>query len=284
MYDLYPDALVQAGRVRADSAAARLGAAVTRFALRRCAASVYLGERLRAHAERAYGPSRRTAVIPVGADGEPFKDFPPRPLAPTQRPRILYSGLMGQMHDWETLAEAWTGPEGAELAWAFHASGANYARLRAAAGAPADVVWGGPLADQTWQSAMLEASVALITIAPGAETVVMPSKTYSALVAGQAILAICRRDSDLADLVANHDCGWVVEPGDSADLRRVFGEIIRNPATVLAKRRHAFAAGQGRYDMKPVAELWLRLFAELTGSVGADSGGPTRPATLITPR
>ena len=100
---------------------------------------------------------------------------------------------------------------------------------------------------------MLRAQVALVTIAPGAERVVMPSKTYSALVAGQAILAICRRESDLADLVRQHDCGWVVEPGNPEQLAQTIRLASRSEdpsraerAAVIA-RRYNFADAMAGY-------------------------------------
>ena len=263
LYDLYPEALIQAGKIRPDSWLARRCAAVTRFALRTCAATVFLGDRLRAHAEAAYGPARRAMVIPVGADGLPFQGDPPSTLAAGRLPQILYSGQMGRMHDTDTLAAAWTEAGANGVTWSFQASGAGYVRLRKAAGARPDVTWGGALPEEQWQRAMKQAQVALITIAPGAERVVMPSKTYSALVAGQAILAVCRRASDLADLVHRHDCGWVVEPGDTAGLRQVIGRIAQNPGELAAKRGKAFAAGHQHYDMGSVAETWMELFEAL---------------------
>jgi len=113
---------------------------------------------------------------------------------------------------------------------------------------------------------MKGAQVALVTIAPGAERVVMPSKTYSALVAGQAILAICCRASDLAELVFRHECGWVVEPDDAAGLRAALQEIACEPAGLWEKRQRAFAAGHRYYDMTPIAAEWTRLFGTLSAS------------------
>jgi glycosyltransferase involved in cell wall biosynthesis len=263
LYDLYPEALIQTGKIAPDSWLARRCAAVTRFALRECAATVFLGERLRAFAEATHGPARRAVVIPVGADGLPFKDTPPELLPAGARPQILYSGLMGRMHDTDTLAAGWAEAETNGVTWVFHASGAGYARLRKTAGIRAEVTWGAALPDAAWQQAMKQAPVALVTIAPGAERVVMPSKTYSALVAGQAILAICRRASDLADLVMRHDCGWVVEPGDLAGLRHALSCMAKNPDELWAKRRNAFAAGHRCYDMGSVAVIWTKLFEEL---------------------
>jgi glycosyltransferase involved in cell wall biosynthesis len=266
LYDLYPEALIQAGKIAPDSWVARRCAALTRSALRECTATVFLGDRLRVYAEATYGPARRAVVIPVGADGRPFKDTPPGLLPTEVRPQILYSGLMGRMHDTDTIAALWAEKEPNGVNWAFHASGAGYARLRQTSGMRAEVTWGAALPEVAWQQAMKQAQVALVTIAPGAERVVMPSKTYSALVAGQAILAICRRASDLADLIIQHDCGWVVEPGDLAGLKQVLNGIAQNPQELWAKRRNAFEAGHQHYDTGVVAETWIKLFKELQSS------------------
>jgi glycosyltransferase involved in cell wall biosynthesis len=265
LFDLYPEALVQTGRIAPDSWIAGRCAALTRYALRECAATVFLGERLRAHTEAVHGRARRAVVIPVGADGAPFRTCPPAIRTANEPLRILYSGQLGRMHDATTLLAAWHGGETSwpGLIWVFHATGAGYARLRREAGQRADVEWGGALTEPDWQVAMKRAHVALVTLAPGAERVVMPSKVYSALVAGQAVLAICPRASDLADLVRQHDCGWVVEPGDGGGLHQVLEQICRNPAELLAKRRRAFAAGHQFYDVQPVAAQWLELIRDL---------------------
>lgn len=263
LYDLFPDALIQAGRMDANSWMARRCAAITRSAFQHCSATVFLGERLRAHAEAAYGPARRAAVIPVGADGGPFKHFAPRFLAPGETLQILYSGQMGRMHETATLIAGGIGGEMDGIAWAFHASGAGYLPLRKAIGERPSVTWGGALPGAAWQHTMRKSAVALVTIAAGAERVVMPSKTYSAMVAGQAILAVCPRASDLADLIQRHDCGWVVEPGDIVAWRHVLRELVERPEVLWAKRRNAFEAGHREFDMGVVAETWMNLFAEL---------------------
>ena len=263
LYDLFPEALVQTGKIARGSWMERRCAAVTRYALRECAATVFLGERLRAYAEAVYGPARLAAVIPVGADGRPFKHHAPQQPKNSAPPHVLYCGQMGRMHETDTLAAAWSAMNAIPLAWTFHASGEGYRRLRGTPHAPVGVTWGTSLAETGWQQAMRQAQIALITIAPGAERVVMPSKTYSAMVAGQAILAICPRASDLADLIVKHDCGWVVEPGDVAGLNRVLSRVVAQPDEVWTRRQNAFVAGHRYYDMTPVSKLWISLFETL---------------------
>ena len=88
----------------------------------------------------------------------------------------------------------------------------------------------------------------------------MPSKTYSALAAGQAILAICPSDSDLANLVRDENCGWVVSPGQSHEFRHALTEIVSNRSLLLLKRENAYRAGQNKFSEKSVAQKWVELF------------------------
>jgi glycosyltransferase involved in cell wall biosynthesis len=151
------------------------------------------------------------------------------------------------------------------VAWRFHATGAGYARFCAAvrpllAGdAPPDVTLAGNLPDGAWESAMREADVALVTMKRGAERVLVPSKTYSALAAGQAILAVCPGESDLADLVIRHGCGWVIEPGNVEGLARAVRQIAGEPEGLLQRRRRARSAGLEHYGLSVIGRRWAEL-------------------------
>lgn len=267
VYDLYPDALYFGGGWSPKNPAARFAAGTTRRAIAGCAATVYLGEHLRAHAEATYGVAPRTAVIPVATDATPFAAHPPAARGETDgRVRCLYSGHMGRLHDWRTLSEVLAGewPAGVEIEIASDGPGA-VALKQALQNSPnaGRATLAGTRGDAEWRAAMLAADVALVTMTPGAEHVVMPSKTYSAMAAGQAILAVCPRGSDLAALIARHDCGWVVEPGDAAGLRAQFSALTREPAELLAKRRRAFAAAHELYSMEATGRQWLELLRSL---------------------
>jgi glycosyltransferase involved in cell wall biosynthesis len=262
LYDLYPEALVQAGVIGEHSPLVSLCAAVTRSALRQCEATVFLGERLRRYTEEKYGPARRAVVIPVGADGAPFRgDFRP---APDGGPvTIMYAGQMGRMHDIATLDDAMNYPMPEALRLVFHSSGARYSELRKSKSGVGNCHWGDALGEADWRQALLDAQVGLVSVAPGAERIVMPSKTYSAMVAGQAILAICPAASDLADLVRQHQCGWVVEPGDVAGLLRCWQEIASDRAELRRKQQRSFEAGHSCYDSEVLGKQWAALFREL---------------------
>jgi len=269
VYDLYPDALIFGGGWSMKHPAARFAAHTTQMAIRNCSATVYLGERLRQHAESRYGVARRTAVIPVGTDAAVFEGS--EPAAREQgMVRCLYSGHLGMLHEWETLRNALASgvPDRVAIEIAADGPGATALKQQLAAVAarePGRLLFAGTRGNAEWKSAMLSADVALVTMRPGAEKVVMPSKTYSAMAAGQAVLAVCPRGSDLADLIALHDCGWVIEPGDVEGLRSRLESLPGAPGEILEKRRNAWKAAHEHYSMNAAGWYWKELLESLDG-------------------
>lgn len=268
VYDLFPDALVVAGGLREEALMTRLARSLVRTTFHRAAVNVFLGHSLRRHAEHAFGPIPRIRIIPVGSDATPFAGSAPEILPADTPIDALYCGNLGTMHDVDAVIGAIRvideRQRAPELSLSFHASGPAYPAFRERAMGVSDRVstWlqlGAPLSDRAWVERMARAHVALITMKAGAERVVMPSKTYSALAAGQAIVAVCPHGSDLAELVIRHDCGWVVAPGDSDDLVRVLDEIVASPSIVHRKRVNAFRAGQVNYSGSAVGEAWRNL-------------------------
>jgi glycosyltransferase involved in cell wall biosynthesis len=266
VFDLFPDVLVHSAKLRSGGLSERAFSAVTRAIFRDAAANVFLGEKLLSHARSRYSAIRNAIVIPVGADGRDFAAAAPQPRAADTALQLLYCGNLGRMHDTETILGllARRRPQGWTMEFRGH--GAGFRSLAAAPSviaAGAAVVLGGGLPAGAWAEAMRNADIALVTMKSGAERLVMPSKTYSAMVAGQAILAICPLDSDLADTVRRHQAGWVVVPGDIDGLEAAIADAVAHPATVLAWRRNAFRAGHDLYDQRPLAARWDGLLRSL---------------------
>lgn len=266
VFDLFPGVLVAAGALRSGGLGERLLRRMMRTTFDRAAANVFLGEHLRRHAEEEFGAIPRSHVIPVGADGTPFRERPPQPRAAGVPIRILYCGNLGRMHDTETvIAVAQAGlPVGIDLE--FRGNGTGFIALEEALQKIPQVALGANLPEAEWASAMCAADVALVTVRPGAEGLVMPSKTYSALVAGQAILAVCPLSCDLADLVRKHEVGWVVVPGDSEAFKAALHDMTSNHAALLGRRQRAWRAGHEHYDQRILAERWSSLFEAIDSS------------------
>ncbi len=271
VYDLFPDALFTSGHVREDSIAEKILASVTDATMKRCDRNVFLGRHLIRFAGERHRDIPRATVIPVGASGKDFAEISPEEDHGAGPMTVLYCGNLGYMHDIATFTGALT-EDMAEIdktfRFLFHAGGPCLNALVAQVAAlPADaraaVRIEKNLAHADWVKTMSAAHIALVTMVPGAEKVVMPSKSYSALMAGQAILAICPPESDLGDTVREHDCGWVIEPGDAIGLRRLLKDLASNRNQIFEKRIRALRAGRECFDTRIVAAQWASLFEGL---------------------
>jgi len=274
VFDLFPDVLVAAGKLHPGGIVECSLRRIVRITFHRAAANVFLGEHLLRHAEARFGPIPRAYVIPVGADGTPFRDSPPQPRSGGTAVKILYCGNLGRMHDVDTVVAVVKRGLPAGIEMEFCGNGAGFFVLEEAlrdAAVASRVRLGGNLPDLEWASAMRAADVALVTMRTGAEGLIMPSKTYSAMVAGQAILAVCARESDLADLVRKHDAGWVVAPGDASGLSALLQRIACTPEEILTKRRNAWRAGQAHYDQSMLTSAWVGVL-ETAAPMNVDFG------------
>jgi colanic acid biosynthesis glycosyl transferase WcaI len=272
LYDLYPDALVYSGKMREGSPAHRMLDRVQRFMLRKCDASVFLGEHLLAHVRKRFGEPRNPVIIPVGADDDAFDDPLAAKAAHAPAIRLLYCGNMGYLHDTSTLSDAIHKLSDLgglkDLDFRFHASGKGYERFRADihGDGQTSVKLEGYLDSANWRKVMAEADIALVTMRPGSDKVVMPSKSYSAMQAGQAILAVAPRDSDLADLVTRHACGWVVEPGDADGLAKLLESLPQRRDEIRAMQANALKAAKEYYSATVIAKQWENLCVSLAKS------------------
>lgn len=263
VFDLFPDVLAAEGAIAERGVVRASLSRLTRWTFDHAAANVFLGEKLRAHAERVFGPIPRSHVIPVGADGEMFRTAVPQARDPAKPLRLLYSGNFGRMHDADTVMTLFRDQPTPPWTMEFRGHGAGLRRVAAAATGLPWVQFGPNLGDGEWSEVMREADLALVTLKSGAEDLVMPSKTYSAMVAGQAILAVCPPSSELADTVRRYDAGWVVEPGRDADLAAALQEAVTRPEELLRRRRNAFRAGHDVYSQTAVTAQWVDMLTSV---------------------
>lgn len=266
IYDLFPDAMELDGIVSKNGIVSAILARLTAYAIRNSDATVFLGEKLQSHIEQRFGPAKRGVIIPVGSIVEDFDDMRILPVSDTSEISVLYCGNMGRAHDSQTVGDYLNSPSAFPGKICFYASGAGFASLRRRVedgGCSSRVSFSGPLAADDWKATMKASHVALVTMKPGWENVVMPSKTYSAMAAGQAVIAICPTESDLANLVRNSDCGWVLEPGDVRGLKGILEEQVTDCELLLKKRVNAYRTARLQYSTAIVAKQWTELFASL---------------------
>jgi glycosyltransferase involved in cell wall biosynthesis len=303
-YDLYPDAIEVLKPNWRNGIVCKLAARVTRSSQRRCCGAVYLGEFLRAHAEHRYGVADGSSTIDVVADTKLFPEHEPIELHPSGLVRFRYGGQLGHMHCAGLLAECVAKSveaQGASLEYSFYASGPGVDIAHPIL-AKSGIQLNPPADNKDWRKELVNYDIALTSLSPGGATVCFPSKTYSMLAAGLAIVAICPKWSDMGRLVIENEVGWVVDNSSwpailTADGRRfgcpkgaalsmddpeyleqihsmrnskavhhdfleVIQEILNNPEEVLRRRQNAWKLAHQKFNESWVVENWTKVLNE----------------------
>ncbi|HUO84010.1 MAG TPA: glycosyltransferase family 4 protein, partial [Thermoanaerobaculia bacterium] len=177
----------------------------------------------------------------------------------TERFTLAYSGNLGRVHEFETLAGAAERLRGDSIQFLIIGGGPRLEELRSRLGAAnlLDQVRFLPYQSRDDLAASLGAAdVHLISLRRGLEGFVVPSKFYGVLAAGRPSIYIGSPEADLARLIEQHECGVVVRQGDAEALARVIRELRDDPARVRAMGDRARRAFEGRFTLRHAAEAW----------------------------
>ncbi len=278
VYDVYPDALEATGVVSPGGLLARAAAGANRFWLSRADAVVFIGPEMAEHVRGRYGSPPYWEVIETGASVSEFDTVyahtadAESELERWCRGKVVasYVGNMGQMHDWETVCRAvprvLADPALARLCFVVAASGpgAEYLARRWSGLAPDRVRFEAPLPDPAWARLLSSSSIALVTLKEAARETSIPSKTFSAMAAGNAVVAVAPAGSDLAAVVARERCGVVVSPGDVDGLVHALRGLALDPEALCLARDRGRRAVAARYDVRVLAGRWLALLTVAT--------------------
>jgi glycosyltransferase involved in cell wall biosynthesis len=277
--DIYPEALSFHATTTRLPLITPLWHWANRLAYRRCARVVTLGRIMAETLARNTG-GRQPVVIPDwhtldGAKIPSRLDNPLRKeLGIGDRLVVLYSGNLGLSHDLSVMIEA------AEL-------------LRGDERVRFVIIGDGPQRERllaTVRERKLEekflflpfqpverlpvslglGDLSVVTLAAGAESVIMPCKTYNYLAAGSAVLAVVRRPSDLAAVVEDHACGFVVAPGDGAGFAATIRPFLGQTEQLAELRARASKAADEYFSPRVCCAHLVELLEQVAAEGGKD--------------
>ena len=266
--DLYPDVPVAAGVLRRGSLAHSVFDAVDRFSLRHADRVVVLGRCMQQRLlEKGVDP-KRMEVINVWADGD---EVSVRPIEGNalrtawqvgDRFVIEYSGNFGIGHDGETMYRAMQATRADDsIRWVIVGGGTKRGELEAFVQAH-DIV-NAVLKPYQPREALGEllslGNVHLVSVAENFSGLLVPSKFYGVLAAARPVLYVGPRESEVARVIEESQCGLVIEQGDSAGLVKAIETLHADPQLAQAMGRRAREAFERTFTRSHACERWLRL-------------------------
>ena len=254
--DLYPDVAVQLGVLGKNSPMTWAMERLSRASLRSADAIVALGD---AMADRlvAKGADRgRVHVVHNWSNGE---------VGSVPREKnwfldkhglrgkfvVLYSGNMGRGHEFETLLGAARELSAREdILFLFIGDGAKRGEVEAASRTLPNVRLLPYQKREDLPYSLGAGDLFAITLSDGLDGLIVPSKLYGALAAGQPVLFIGPQNSETAQVVSEVRCGGTFAHGDAASVAKYIERLAAQPVEVRLMGERARRAFENQYDRR----------------------------------
>ena len=266
LQDLYPEVAIQLGVRALRGPLGALLIASRNIALRSADANVVIGAGM---AERLGAAGvRKDAVhlLPNWSDDEVI-----RPIA-TQDSRVRrgwgiaedvfvfgYSGNLGRAHESETILGAAKLLSGRpDICFLFVGGGHESRKLQAtlAASGLSNALFKPHQPREDLSDSLAAADAHWLSLRPGLEGLIVPSKFYGIASAGRPVIAVTAKDGEIARAVRELDCGYVVEPGDAAGLAAAIVELADDPERRSAMGARARRGTDEKYARRLALNRW----------------------------
>ncbi|MDS0284531.1 glycosyltransferase family 4 protein [Haloarcula onubensis] len=273
-YDLYPDEPVELGYVPEGGLVHRLWERLDRQAFRDAEHVVALGPVMKERIAAKLGPSADPEKIEIIHNWED-EDFI-TPMAKTDNWfseehgltdtfTVLYSGNIAEFHDLETLVGAAAELDDREVQFLIIGEGDNKQRIIDLAeehGLRGDSVEFLPY--QPWDDlpySLTSADVSVVAVKEGFEGIVVSSKLYTAMAAGQPVLVIAQDDDDEARIVDQFDAGISVEQGAVEDAAAAIERWRTDPQLVERQGTNAREAFEANFVKDTAIDQYYEMLA-----------------------
>jgi glycosyltransferase involved in cell wall biosynthesis len=262
--DVYPDIAVRTGHLEERSLLTRSIGHLVRRAERQADRVIVIGRCMRdVIARRGVDPAR-IDLIPNWADGRAIHPLPPdaNPLAGElgldRRFTLVYSGNMGWGHDLDTILDA--ARRLPEVTFAFFGDGHRRRDVeRAAATTPLGNIRLYPYQPRERLVQTLNLGPALISQRPDFDGLLVPSKLYAALAAGQPVLFVGRPTCEVGLTITEERCGYVIPPRDVDAFVNAVQRLRRESALREAMSRKAREAFERRFQRHQAIDAYERV-------------------------
>ena len=271
--DIYPEVAGAFGVMKESSKAyrgflslAKLTHARTTFAI---ALSPGMAERLR----RQGCPKYKIRVSENWSDGEAVRPVPheSNPFRIEHKIKadefvIMYSGNLGQGHDYETLITGIKKLKALNPALKFRClfvgGGAKYSAAQSAAEGIREIEFLPYQPKEKLGESLSAADVHLVSLEAGLEGLLVPSKMYGIMAVGRALCFVGPKDCEVSSQVEESDLGASLRNGDSDGLAQALLELAEGRAAECGKRARALL--ESRFDKKHAVDRIEKIIREAT--------------------
>lgn len=234
--DVFPDAAIETGAIKNKSviAVARL---LEKISYRAARVVTVLSDDLRENVATKLPPShsKKVVVIPNFVDTKAIRPLDRmtqyrQELGIDERLVVMYAGNVGFSQSLNLLIEA--AREFPDVAFVVNGSGAARASLESEARDVKNVIFGDYQPSERLAEVLATADIHVVLLKKGLGKVSVPSKTYSIMASGRAVVAAIDPGTEVVRLIEGGQCGLSVAPDDPSALIEALGTLLGNPRQI----------------------------------------------------
>ncbi len=266
--DLFPDTGVLFGMVKENGLAHRICVFFTRRYLRSARAvfalSSYMAGRIQRYGVRA----ERLHIVPVWADGAQLRPIP-RPANQFIKHHqlegrfvVMFSGNLELGGDIDTLVGALAElRDQRELLFVLISEGPRFEefRVRCAQASLQNVLFLPYQRRELLAHSLSAGDVHIVTNKKGLSGLRVPCKTYGILAVGRPIVYIGEPHSEAADLIRDHELGFVLQEGDVKGVAAALRALQRDPLRRQEISSRARAVFEADFDAAVVIDSFEKI-------------------------
>ncbi|MEH2051622.1 glycosyltransferase family 4 protein [Nostoc sp.] len=177
---------------------------------------------------------------------------------------VLYSGNLGRLHDIETITEAAKILKDTPIQFVFIGAGAKTKLVEQAIHTQElkNILLLPYQPRELLPLSLTACDLSLVSLIPGAESIVAPSKLYGMLAAGRGIIAISAPNSYIDQLLTTSGCGINIPPNNPEHLAKLISELANDNSKVRVMGEKARQLYKSRYTFQRALEEYQQILFE----------------------
>ena len=278
IYDITPDAMITHGPLKESGLITRFWHRMNRLVWENAELVITLSDQMAGNLERRFDVRKtregKVIVIPNWADvdwirpmAKDTNEFAKKYMQ-TGKLTVMYSGNLGQSHDIETILNAARMlKENDAVRFMIIGDGAKRGLVEKTKREDSlDNLTVLPFQPENILPVLLATGdLAVISLDKGSEGLMVPSKTYYSMAAGSALIGLCDNNSEVARIISRHQCGIVVNPGDTDAMVNAIKDLLGNKSKLNLYRSNSRNAAERFYSRKNTSQ-YLEVLATVIPS------------------
>ena len=265
--DVFPDAAIETGAIK-NSTVIAVARWLEKISYRAARVVTVLSDDLRDNitAKLPVAHSEKVVVIPNFVDTEAIQPLGRmtqyrQDLGIDDRPVVMYAGNVGFSQSLNLLIEA--AREFPGVAFVVNGAGAARTSLELEAKELENVIFGDYQPSERLAEVLATADIHVVLLKRGLGKVSVPSKTYSIMASGRAVVAAIDAGTEVVRLIEGGQCGVAVPPDDSNALIEALRSLLDDPGRIRQLGERAREVVEHAASPAAVARRYVEVLHDL---------------------